>query len=136
MPYLRDLLRRASILELAIAFGLAYSVVFLIHDVVAFLMQATWHYSSRGNGQDGTIVGLLDLSDTPPYTFARGAVSYGEPVAWTLTLALLLGLSALVGRLARDYLWDDTELRDCPFCLSPIPAAASVCESCTRDVAA
>jgi hypothetical protein len=136
MLYLRDLLRRASVLELAIAFGIAYAVVSWVHELVLFVMEAAWHYSLRSGGRSSTIFGLVHLVDTPPYSLAQGAVSYGETVAWTLTLAILLALVAAIGRLARQYLWDDTDLRDCPFCLSPIPIAASVCDSCTRDVAA
>jgi hypothetical protein len=47
----------------------------------------------------------------------------------------VVGAAALVVRFGAETLWDDTDVRNCPHCLSEIPAAASVCSYCTRVVA-
>jgi hypothetical protein len=41
---------------------------------------------------------------------------------------------ALVIWFVRPRAWDEVEMRDCTFCLSEIPVAATVCGACGREV--
>ncbi len=131
MAYVRDLLKRASVVELVVGFVVAEVVVYLMRALVGLALVAAWHPA----GFENSSVLFGHRVHGQPYSFAAGAVSYYEVVAWALTLAILVATATLVIPRLAGYLWDEQELRDCPFCLSPIPAAASVCDSCTRAVA-
>jgi large conductance mechanosensitive channel len=71
-----------------------------------------------------------------PLTFDIGGTYfyYGDALSYGITLVLLTFLLALVISIVRPRLWDEVDTRDCPFCLSEVPAAASVCGACGREI--
>lgn len=65
----------------------------------------------------------------------RHYVYLGNILADLIALALLLATALILVRKLRLTTPTEDELRECPHCLAEIPAAASVCQFCTRDVA-
>jgi large conductance mechanosensitive channel len=122
---LGDFVSGRHVIELIASIALAIGVFQLVHALVHGFVLTPLSFT-RGTGFAGN----------GPLTFAVGGkvFYYGDLLGYGITLALLGPLLLLVVRLGRARLWDDTEVRDCPFCLTEIPAAATVCGACGREI--
>jgi large conductance mechanosensitive channel len=123
---LRDFVSGRHVTELIASIALAIAVFQLVHSLVHGFVLTPLSFT-RGAGFGGNA----------PLTFTVGGdvFYYGDLLGYAITLALLGLLLLLVVRLGRARLWDDVPLRDCPFCLTEIPAAATVCGACGRELA-
>jgi large conductance mechanosensitive channel len=114
---------RANLLELAVAFvlGLAFAAVVnsLVNDVLMNLIAA--------------VAGEPDFSDLT-FTIGEGVIRYGRfltaPVSFLIVAFVLFLIVRWVERLFRPA----HAKRDCPYCLSAVPAAARACAFCTREL--
>src|ERR671922_2368057 len=118
---------RANVLELAIAviLGLAFGAVItsLVDDVLMNLIAA--------------LVGEPDFSDLT-FTVGDAVIRYGAFLTalvnfLLVALALFLVVKA-VNRATRKPADEEPTVRECPYCLTTIPARASRCSSCTMEV--
>jgi hypothetical protein len=67
------------------------------------------------------------------FTLGGRVFDWIDPLAALAVLGLIVG--ALAGLLRVTKASSERPLRECPFCLEDIPAAAAVCSYCTRDLA-
>ena len=123
---LRSFFGRPSVIELFVAFALALASVDFVLAVVNGLVYTpitqTVSASQPGHRSFEFVIGNR-LFDT------AGILSSA------IVLALVILVAVYLLRKNADVLWqDEGEFVDCPHCLSAIPAAASVCAACTRDV--
>ena len=83
----------------------------------------------------GVLVGGVDLAEA---TFTIAGVEFGWGAVVTATINFIITAIALfivvkfVARLSKEA---DPTSRECPYCLSEIPLAASRCPACTSEVA-
>lgn len=120
---------RDRVLEIALALAFGYVVATLASEIadVAIGVLAQ-HLGDDPYGDDGTVLGLLQLFSSAPYllNFSVGGtdIVYGEALASTLTLGLvaLIGLAVIRRR--------DRELGACAFCASRIPRESTHCAYC------
>jgi large conductance mechanosensitive channel len=114
---------RANLLELAVAFvlGVAFAAVLnsFVNDVLMNLIAA--------------VVGKPDFSDLT-FSIGKGVIRYGRFLTALVTFLIVAFVLFLLVRLIERAMRPDVDERDCPYCLTAIPAAARVCASCTRDV--
>ena len=131
MKDFRDFLLRGNLVSLAVAFviGTAFSAVVtsLVSDLFTPLIAA--------------IGGNPDFSKLA-FTVNDSAFTYGKffnaLIAFVVIAAVVFFLvvkpvNHLMDRMKTEPAVDET-VKACPHCLSSIPAAASVCMFCTRDV--
>jgi large conductance mechanosensitive channel len=123
---LRAFFARPTVIELFVAFVLALAWVDFVTAVVDGLVYTpiTQRVSAFAPGHRSFefVIGNR-VFDT------AGILTSG------IVLAVVVLGSAYVVRDNQDALWqDEGEFVDCPHCLSTIPAAATVCAECTRDV--
>ncbi|SRR6266498_2538413 len=114
-----DTVGRGGFVALSVAFAIAFATYYvadaLAQVVVVVLSQHVHRHEPSPFG---------NLS----FTIGDTAIDYGVMLHRGLALALVGGaLYALVRR-------DRNVLRECPDCLSEIPAEASVCRYCTCDL--
>lgn len=115
---------RGNLLELAIAFvlGLAFAAVVtsFVDDIVMNIIAA--------------IAGKPDFSDMD-FNIGEGVIRYGSFLTALVTfLIIALVLFMIVRAVERVMPSKPEERQDCPHCLASIPAGASVCQFCTRDL--
>ena len=123
---LRDFLGRDTVIELVVAFALGSAVVAFLGAVVGGLVIAPITASANVFGGGGNLDFVI-----------HGRVFQTEFILeYGLVVTLVAAAAALLVHMRREVLWQDEELAKCPHCLSEIPAAASVCAACTRDVSA
>jgi large conductance mechanosensitive channel len=121
----RDFLDRVTVLELFLAVLFATTVTAFVNALVSGVVFAP---ITRGGGNHSSWSDLVVAIGGRAFD-----VSYVLVSGLALIAVALLAIPLI--RRAEEALWDDRELRMCPHCLSEIPAAASVCSYCTRDVA-
>ena len=118
---------RGNVIELAIAviLGLAFGAVItsLVDDVLMNLIAA--------------VFGQPDFSQLS-FTVNEAVIRYGAFLNALVTfllvaLALFLIVKAL-NRAMRKPSAEEPSVRECPFCLTSIPARASRCSGCTMEV--
>jgi len=120
---------KGNLIELAIAFilGLAFSavVVSLVNDVVLQLVAAIV-------GQPSFDELSINLNDT--------AIRYGAFLTALINFLLIAFVLFLIVRTVNKLQRPSQEApapatRNCPFCFTVIPAAATRCSACTSEVA-
>jgi large conductance mechanosensitive channel len=118
---------RGNVLELAVAviLGLAFGAVItsLVNDVLMNLIAAA--------------IGQPDFSQLT-FTVNEAVIRYGAFLNalvnfLLVALALFLVVKA-VNRATRKPADEEPTVRECPFCLSTIPARASRCSACTTQI--
>ncbi len=128
-PVLRDarsFLTRYTVIELLVAFAVAASFVSFVSAVVNGLIYTPIEEgTSTFNGSGG------------PLSFVIGGRVFETAGVLVAGVALILVGAAATYYIHRNdaELWqDESDLATCSHCLSEIPAAATVCSYCTRDV--
>ena len=129
----REFILRGNLVSLAVAFviGAAFAnlVQALVRDFITPLISA--------------IGGARNFEELT-FTVHHSVFLYGDFLNWLIAFLLIAlvvfylvvkPVNALMDRLKAEPPVDET-VQQCPHCLSQIPAAASVCAFCTRDVAA
>jgi len=120
---------KGNLIELAVAFilGLAFSavVVSLVNDVVLQIIAAIV-------GQPSFDELSINLNDT--------AIRYGAFLTTLINFLLIAFVLFLIVRAVNKLQRPSQEapalaIRNCPFCLTVIPAAATRCSACTSEVA-
>lgn len=114
---LKQFIRRVSVLELFVGFLLASTTATFLTAAVDGLLL----FPLQGGGS----------SSWSQLTIAihGHAFTFLYPLVYAIALAVACLISVRLIRRSELGM-----LRRCPFCLSEIPAAASVCSYCTRDV--
>jgi large conductance mechanosensitive channel len=118
---------RGNVIELAVAviLGLAFGVVItsLVNDVLMNLIAAA--------------IGQPDFSQLT-FTVGDAVIRYGaflNALVNFLLVALALFLVVkTVNRATRKPADEEPTVRECPYCLTTIPARASRCSACTMEV--
>ena len=131
MKDFKDFLLRGNLVSLAVAFviGTAFAAVVtsLVTDLITPIIAA--------------IGGNPDFSKLQ-FTINNSAFLYGSFLNAVITFVVIAAVifflvvkptNALMDRMKTEPAVDET-VKDCPHCLSSIPAAANVCMFCTRDV--
>jgi large conductance mechanosensitive channel len=124
---LRAFTARQTVIELLVAFALAYAVVGLASAVVSGLVISPITEPVQSFGGAGDLDFVIG-----------GRLFQTAGILGNVLVLLLIALAAAVLLRRRgDVLWQrDGEFAECPFCLSEIPARAKVCAQCTRDLPA
>jgi large conductance mechanosensitive channel len=113
---MRSYLAERSVVDVAAGIAIGLAAGTLVSAIVAML------------------VGAAADHDTYVLTWAGHAFELDRVLVPLVTLAGVLALVAVAMSRLGLSTWRAEELRQCPHCLSDIPAAAPVCEFCTRDV--
>ncbi len=129
MKDFKAFLLRGNLVDLAVAvvIGVAFGalVTALVADLITPLIAA--------------IAGKQDFSNLT-FTIHHSQFKYGDflnalisfvTIATAIYFLVVKPVNALMARRQKD----EPTTRPCPHCLSEIPIAATVCASCTRDVA-
>jgi hypothetical protein len=121
---LRRFARTSSVIELGSAFALATVGVTTISTFIRSLVITPINESGQSfSGQLGTV------------NIGHRVFDYETPLFQLLIVALVVIAVGLVVRWNHEDIFGDETFLECPHCLAEIPAAASVCSWCTRDVA-
>lgn len=117
---------RGNLLELAIAFilGVAFAAVVnsFVNDILMNIIAA--------------VAGKPDFSDLT-FSLGDGVIRYGSFLTALVTFLIIAFVLFLIVRAVERVMPSKPgERRDCPNCLASIPENATVCQFCTRDVAA
>lgn len=119
----KDFALKGNLLELAVAFvlGVAFAAVVtsLVDDVIMQLVAA--------------VVSEPDFSDLT-FAVGDGEVRYGAFLtALASFLVVALALFVIVKAVSR-VMPPKVDRRECPHCLTSVPATASVCAACAREL--
>jgi large conductance mechanosensitive channel len=123
---IRSFLGRYTVIELLVAFAVAGSVVGLVASVVNGLVYTPIEQRASGFSGSGG-----------PLSFVIGGRVFDTAgiLVSGIGLVLVLAAAAYYVHLNRGTLWqDESEVTTCSHCLSEIPATATVCSYCTRDL--
>src|SRR5437667_41810 len=126
MKDFKDFLLRGNLVTTAVAFvmGVAFAAVVtgLVTDLITPLIAAI-----GGNPNFAKL----------HFTINNSVFLYGTfvVIAAVIFFGVVKPVNALMDRMKTEPPVDET-VKGCPHCLSSIPAAASVCMFCTRDVGA
>jgi large-conductance mechanosensitive channel len=125
---LRAFTARRPVVELLVAFALAYAIVGVANAVVSGLVLSPITEPVHSFGGVG---GELDF-------VIGGRLFQTEGILGSILVLALIAIAAgVLIRVWGDVLWQrDGELAECPYCLSDVPARAQVCAQCTRDLPA
>ena len=115
---------QGNLLELAVAFVLAVAfaavVTSFVNDILMNVIAA--------------VAGKPDFSDLT-FSIGDGVIRYGNFLTALVTFFIIaFALFLVVRAVQRVTASQIAERRDCPHCLSSIPASAAVCASCAREV--
>jgi large conductance mechanosensitive channel len=134
----RAFISRGNVIDLAVAFILATTFAAVIKSLVDDIIMPPIGYLFGGvdfanlfialNGQSYPSLAAADAA-------GAATINYGlfiNTIVTFIIVAFVLFLIVRAYNRARGY--KDTPMRDCPFCLTSIPAAASKCASCTAEV--
>ena len=133
MKDFKEFLLKGNLVETAvgIVIGLAFAAVVtaLVSDLITPLIAAT------GGKQDfGSLHFTVNNSIFKYGDFFNAAISF-VVIAAVVFFLVVKPVNAMMDRFKHDPEPDPT-IKACPHCLSTIPAEASVCAYCTRDVGA
>ena len=123
---LRRFLRTGSVIELGAAFALATVGVGFLSTVVNGLTVSPVNNSDSGVGLEGPGTFVID----------HRVFDYEDTLFQLLIVGLVMAAVALVARWNREDIFGEKTFQSCPHCLAEIPAGASVCSFCTRDLPA
>ena len=134
----RAFINRGNVIDLAVAFILATTIAAVVTSLVNDIIMPPIGYLLGGVDFANLFVALNGRS-YPSLAAARDAgaatINYGlfiNTLVTFLIVAFVLFLIVRAYNRARGY--KDTPMRDCPFCLTSIPAAAIKCPACTAEL--
>lgn len=131
MKDFKEFLLRGNLVELAVAFviGLAFAAVIqaLVADLITPLIAAI-----GGNPDFSALTFTVNHSHFLYGAFINALIAF-LVIAAVLFFLVVKPVNALMARRKTEPPVDET-VQQCPHCLSDIPAAATVCAFCTRDV--
>lgn len=134
----RAFINRGNVIDLAVAFILATTFAAVVTSLVNDIIMPPIGYLLGGVDFANLFVALNGRS-YPSLAAARDAgaatINYGlfiNTLVTFLIVAFVLFLIVRAYNRARGY--KDTPMRDCPFCLTSIPAAAIKCPACTAEL--
>ena len=131
MKDFKDFLLRGNLVTTAVAFviGLAFAsvVISLVSDLITPIIAAI--------GGSPDFAGLQFTINNSRFLYGDffNAVISFVVIAAVIFFLVVKPTNALMDRMKSEPAVDET-VQQCPHCLSSIPAAASVCMFCTRDV--
>ena len=131
-------INRGNVIDFAVAFILATTFAAVIKSLVDDIIMPPIGYLLGGVDFANLFVALNGQS-YPSVAAAKDAgaatINYGLFINTIITFIIVAFVLFLIIRAynrARGF--KETPVRDCPFCLTSIPAAASKCSSCTAEV--
>jgi large conductance mechanosensitive channel len=131
MKDFRDFIVRGNLVALAVGFvmGIAFAAVVeaLVRDFITPLIAAI-----GGHQSFETLTFTLHHSVFPYGDFLNALITF-VVIAAVVFFLVVKPTNALMNRVKTEPPVDET-VRQCPHCLSQIPAEAAVCAFCTRDV--
>jgi large conductance mechanosensitive channel len=131
MKDFREFILRGNLVELAVAFviGVAFAAVVaaLVGDLITPLIAAI-----GGNPNFGALHFTVNHSVFLYGAFLNALITFLF-IALVVFYLVVKPTNALLARRKTEPPVDET-VQQCPHCLSDIPAAATVCAFCTRDV--
>jgi large conductance mechanosensitive channel len=122
---IKEFLGRASVLELFLAVLFASAAIGLAETFVSGVVLAPITHGPGNHSSWGELTLAVD----------GRAIDFSYVLGSALTVVLVCLLAVPLIRRSELALWDDRDLRECPYCLSEIPRDAPVCSYCTRDMA-
>ena len=132
MKGFREFLLRGNLLDLAVAVVIGTAFAAVVKALVADLL--TPLIAAIGGQPDFARLTFTVHHSTFLYgDFVNAAVSF-VVVAAVVFFAVVKPVTGFLGRLG--LLPQEQPMRDCPFCLTSIPAAATRCAHCTAEVEA
>jgi large conductance mechanosensitive channel len=133
MKDFKEFLLRGNLVDMAVAIVIGVAFVALVNafvgDIITPIIAAIGgkpDFSSLAFAINGSVFRYGD--------FINYVISF-VVIAAVLFFAVVKPVNALMARRKTEPAVDET-VQQCPHCLSSIPAAASVCSFCTRDVGA
>ena len=130
-------INRGNVIDLAVAFILATTFAAVIKSLVDDIMPPIGYLF--GGVDFANLFVALNGQSYPSVAAAKDAgaatINYGlfiNTIITFLIVAFVLFLIVRAYNRARGF--KETPVRDCPFCLTSIPAAASKCSACTAEV--
>jgi large conductance mechanosensitive channel len=134
----RAFINKGSVIDLAVAFILATTFAAVVKSLVDDIIMPPIGYLLGGVDFTNLFVALNGQS-YPSLAAAKDAgaptINYGlfiNTIITFLIVAFVLFLIVRAYNRARGY--KETPMRDCPFCLTSVPAAASKCSACTAEL--
>lgn len=131
MKDFKEFILRGNLVSLAVAFvvGAAFAALVsaLVTDLITPLISAI-----GGNANFSRLHFTIHNSVFLYGSFFNALITF-IVIAAVVFFLVVKPLNALMDRVKTEPPVDET-VKDCPHCLSSIPAAANVCMFCTRDV--
>ena len=131
MKDFKDFLLRGNLVTTAVAFvmGVAFAAVVtgLVTDLITPLIAAI-----GGNPNFAKLHFTINSSVFQYGSFLNAVITF-VVIAAVIFFLVVKPVNALMDRMKPEPAVDET-VKGCPHCLSSIPAGASVCMFCTRDV--
>jgi len=133
MKDFREFILRGNLVSLAVAFVIGAAFAALVAALVADLI--TPLIAAIGGNPDFSALHFTLHNSVFLYGSFLNALIAFLVIALVLFYFVVKPTNALMDRLKTEPPVDET-VKQCPHCLSQIPAEASVCAFCTRDVPA
>jgi len=133
MKDFKDFLLRGNLVDMAVGIVIGVAFVALVNAFVGDIITPII----------GAIGGKTDFGSLS-FTINGSVFRYGDFINYVVSFVVIAAvifflvvkpMNALMARRKTEPPVDET-VKSCPHCLSSIPAAASVCSFCTRDVGA
>jgi large conductance mechanosensitive channel len=126
----KQFLFRGNIVDLAVAFVIGIAFVAVVNSLVADLLTPVIA-AIVGKPDFSALTFTINDSEFRYGSFINAVISFVS-VAAVVFFAIVKPVSALNARRPSE---DEPAMRECPECLSTIPAAAHRCSHCTTEVA-
>jgi large conductance mechanosensitive channel len=127
----RDFILRGNVIDLAVGIVIGAAFGALVASFVTNILTP--------------LLGLLSIGDISDLSFAAGeaTVSYGlflnALISFLLVAAAIFffvvkPMNAMTSRLKKPGAEDEKPIKECPFCATEIPTAATRCPHCTSEL--
>jgi large conductance mechanosensitive channel len=127
----RDFILRGNVIDLAVGIVIGAAFGALVASFVTNILTP--------------LLGLLSIGDISDLSFAAGeaTVSYGlflnALISFLLVAAAIFffvvkPMNAMTSRLKKPEAEDEKPIKECPFCATEIPTAATRCPNCTSEL--
>lgn len=125
----KQFLFRGNVVDLAVAFVIGVAFVAVVNSLVADLLTPVIA-AIVGKPDFSALTFTINDSEFRYGSFINAVISFVS-VAAVVFFAIVKPMSVLNARKPAD---DEPAVRECPECLSSIPAAARRCPQCTSEV--